>query len=264
METTNDEEFTAKKLYNKNIIYNVDNILIKFLCFNNKKNNFVNISCEVDYIEYEKELTEEEIKQLSPVFNMDVTFFFSMIEKSPTSVKKTDDKIIISYTFDILSRKYNISIVLFEKIIEGKDREIVILERKIRVLEDRCTQNEKKLNQLISLHYSHENLLEKDLTYSTIQSSTLERKNIGKCSYTQFLVYLYEHIGNKLKYDDIGLNIKEGVYLENGFYKSENLKFSFQRKETKGMLTEIIKISKKYNVKINLLIKLKNGELHYV
>jgi len=262
MDTTNttDEDYEQveeKKLYDRSIIYKVDDTFVKFVCSNDNKYNFLNISCEVDYIDYEKDLTEQEIKILSPVFDMDITIFFNMIEKPPTSVTKKNDNIIIGYTFDILSKKYKINIILSEKITEGKDRNIVIIERRVKALEN-------KLDKLIALFSLKEDLLTKDLKYSYIESSTLENKNIGRCTYTEFLVFLYEHIGDNLKDENIGLNIKYGKCTEKGFHKSKNLKFSFQRKDAKGMLKEIISISKKYNVKISLLIRLHNGEIHYV
>ena len=59
MDTTNttDEDYEQveeKKLYDRSIIYKVDNTFVKFVCSNDNKYNFLNISCVVDYIDYEK------------------------------------------------------------------------------------------------------------------------------------------------------------------------------------------------------------------
>ena len=51
------------------------------------------------------------------------------------------------------------------------------------------------------------------------------------------------------------MNIEKGNRYNSGYIYYEDLKFSVQGKDIKGTLTEIIHISKKYNVNINIKIK---------
>ena len=57
------------------------------------------------------------------------------------------------------------------------------------------------------------------------------------------------------------MNIEKGNRYDCGYTYYKDLGFSVQRKDTIGTLTEIIHISKKYNVNINIEILLQNEKI---
>jgi hypothetical protein len=119
--------------------------------------------------------------------------------------------------------------------------------------DDQIILEEKKDKYL-----SEKELLDQDLKYSLLKKCYINDK-IFKCSkYKTFLIQLYKHISDDEIISISTMRIEKGNRYDSGFIYYEDLGFSVQGKDSKGTLTEIIHISKHYEINIEFEILLKN------
>jgi hypothetical protein len=75
------------------------------------------------------------------------------------------------------------------------------------------------------------------------------------------LIELYKSIGDKDFISKSTMNIEKGNRYDSGYTYYQDLGISVQGKDTLGTLTEIIHISNKYNINIQLEILLRNKKI---
>ena len=110
-------------------------------------------------------------------------------------------------------------------------------------------------------YLSENELLSQDLKYSTLQKCYINNISFNISKYKPFLIELYKIINCPDLISNSTMNIEQGNRYNSGYIYYEDLKFSVQGKDIKGTLTEIIHISKKYNVNINIEILLQNEKI---
>lgn len=79
--------------------------------------------------------------------------------------------------------------------------------------------------------------------------------------YKTLLIYIYSITNKEIIIKNTLLNIIQEEKYDKGYYYYANLSFSVQGADTRRTLQEIINIIKKINCKMELKIKLKNGEI---
>ena len=110
-------------------------------------------------------------------------------------------------------------------------------------------------------YLSEKDFLSQDLKYSTLQKYCINNIYFKRLKYMSFLIELYKIINCQDLISNSTMNIEKGNRYNCGYTYYKDLGFSVQGKDTIGTLTEIIHISKKYNVNINIEILLQNEKI---
>ena len=110
-------------------------------------------------------------------------------------------------------------------------------------------------------YLSVKEFLSQDLKYSTLQKYCINNIYFKRLKYMSFLIELYKIINCQDLISNSTMNIEKGNRYNCGYIYYKDLGFSVQGKDTIGTLTEIIHISKKYNVNINIEILLQNEKI---
>jgi hypothetical protein len=110
-------------------------------------------------------------------------------------------------------------------------------------------------------YLSEKDFLSQDLKYSTLQKYCINNIYFKRLKYKSFLIELYKIINCQDLISNSTMNIEKGNRYDCGYIYYKDLGFSVQGKDTIGTLTEIIHISKKYNVNINIEILLQNEKI---
>ena len=110
-------------------------------------------------------------------------------------------------------------------------------------------------------YLSEKEFLSQDLKYSTLQKYCINNIYFKRLKYMSFLIELYKIINCHDLISNSTMNIEKGNRYNCGYIYYKDLGFSVQGKDTIGTLTEIIHISKKYNVNINIEILLQNEKI---
>ena len=110
-------------------------------------------------------------------------------------------------------------------------------------------------------YLSEKEFLSQDLKYSTLQKYCINNIYFKRLKYMSFLIELYKIINCQDLISNSTMNIEKGNRYNCGYTYYKDLGFSVQGKDTIGTLTEIIHISKKYNVNINIEILLQNEKI---
>ena len=110
-------------------------------------------------------------------------------------------------------------------------------------------------------YLSEKEFLSQDLKYSTLQKYCINNIYFKRLKYMSFLIELYKIINCQDLISNSTMNIEKGNRYNCGYIYYKDLGFSVQGKDTIGTLTEIIHISKKYNVNINIEILLQNEKI---
>lgn len=104
-------------------------------------------------------------------------------------------------------------------------------------------------------------LFQKNLRGSTIINCKINNTNMDIHKYKTLLIYIYSITNKEIIIKNTLLNIIQEEKYDKGYYYYANLSFSVQGADTRRTLQEIINIIKKINCKMELKIKLKNGEI---
>jgi hypothetical protein len=110
-------------------------------------------------------------------------------------------------------------------------------------------------------YLSEKDFLSQDLKYSTLQKYCINNISFKRLKYMSFLIELYKIINCQDLISNSTMNIEKGNRYDCGYTYYKDLGFSVQGKDTIGTLTEIIHISKKYNVNISIEILLQNEKI---
>ena len=148
MSTNNTTDKVEEDIKENIITHIIDKTPVIFKCKTVKNIPSILISCQVNYIDYEKEFTEKDIKSLHSLFNLESSFILDMVQKMPSSIKKEDDNIVINFKFELFGKTYNVQFIIPEKEIEGKDKEVIVLQRKVEKLESDNILLEERITEL--------------------------------------------------------------------------------------------------------------------
>tara|TARA_B110000208_G_C11393702_1_gene293298 strand:+ start:58 stop:489 length:432 start_codon:yes stop_codon:yes gene_type:complete len=103
-------------------------------------------------------------------------------------------------------------------------------------------------------------ILEFNVNSSKILQCKINNK-IVKNNYRPILINVYKNCLSSKIIKNTTFNIDLNINVNNGYTWEKDLKFSFQNKDATGTLKEIVKMCNINNIKIEILIELKNKDL---
>jgi hypothetical protein len=104
---------------------------------------------------YESKYNEEEIKKLHPVFGIFRNVFDDCVNRNEHKLDVKEDKITISYTTQVHGNTIAFDLVALCKHQEGTDQDVVNLQRQNRVLANRISELENKVDILVRNFATH-------------------------------------------------------------------------------------------------------------